>query len=86
MTLRPGPCLRKSGGEEGFGDFRTDLEAVRTDAGTDYRQDVGSGISAYIPGNLAITVWNPELNRHGSSLIGVAAPGHFTTDIGNSIF
>ena len=30
ISVRPGPCLRKSGGEEGFGDFRTDLEAVRT--------------------------------------------------------
>ena len=40
ISVRPGPCLRKSGGEEGFGDFRTDLEAVRTDAGTDYRKDV----------------------------------------------
>ncbi|HIY36057.1 MAG TPA: glutaminase, partial [Candidatus Paraprevotella stercorigallinarum] len=44
------------------------------------------GIAAYIPGNLAITVWSPELNRHGNSLIGMAALEHFTTDIGNSIF
>ena len=47
---------------------------------------VGGGIAAYIPGNLAVTVWSPELNRHGNSLAGMAALEHFTTDIGNSIF
>ena len=50
------------------------------------KSGVGGGIAAYIPGNLAITVWSPELNRHGNSLIGMAALEHFTTDIGNSIF
>ncbi len=50
------------------------------------KSGVGGGIAAYIPGNLAITVWSPGLNRHGNSLIGMAALEHFTTDIGNSIF
>lgn len=50
------------------------------------KSGVGGGIAAYIPGNLAITVWSPGLNRHSNSLIGMAALEHFTTDIGNSIF
>lgn len=50
------------------------------------KSGVGGGIAAYIPGNLAITVWSPGLNRQGNSLIGMAALEHFTTDIGNSIF
>ena len=50
------------------------------------KSGVGGGIAAYIPGNLAITIWSPGLNRHGNSLIGMAALEHFTTDIGNSIF
>ena len=55
-------------------------------AGLPGKSGVGGGIAAYIPGNLAITVWSPELNRHGNSLAGMAALEHFTTDIGNSIF
>ena len=55
-------------------------------AGVPGKSGVGGGISAYIPGNLSITVWSPELNRHGNSFIGVEALERFTTDIGNSIF
>lgn len=55
-------------------------------AGLPGKSGVGGGIAAYIPGNLSITVWSPELNRHGNSLIGMAALERFTTDIGNSIF
>lgn len=55
-------------------------------AGLPGKSGVGGGIAAYIPGNLAVTVWSPELNRHGNSLVGMAALEHFTTDIGNSIF
>lgn len=55
-------------------------------AGLPGKSGVGGGISAYIPGNLAITVWSPELNRHGNSLIGMETLERFTTDIGNSIF
>ena len=55
-------------------------------AGLPGKSGVGGGIAAYIPGNLAVTVWSPELNRHGNSLAGMAALEHFTTDIGNSIF
>ena len=55
-------------------------------AGLPGKSGVGGGIAAYFPGNLAVTVWSPELNRHGNSLAGMAALEHFTTDIGNSIF
>ena len=55
-------------------------------AGLPGKSGVGGGIAAYIPGNLAVTVWSPELNRHGNSLAGMVALEHFTTDIGNSIF
>ena len=35
-------------------------------AGLPGKSGVGGGIAAYIPGNLAVTVWSPELNRHGT--------------------
>lgn len=55
-------------------------------AGLPGKSGVGGGIAAYIPGNLSVTVWSPELNRHGNSLIGMEALERLTTDIGNSIF
>lgn len=55
-------------------------------AGLPGKSGVGGGVAAYIPGNLAITVYSPELNRHGNSLIGMETLEHFTTDIGISIF
>ncbi len=55
-------------------------------AGLPGKSGVGGGVAAYIPGNLAITVWSPELNRHGNSYIGMETLEHFTTDISNSIF
>jgi len=50
------------------------------------KSGVGGGVVAYIPGNLSIAVWSPELNRHGNSLIGMETLERFTTDIDNSIF
>ena len=55
-------------------------------AGLPGKSGVGGGVSAYIPGNLAITVWSPGLNRHGNSWIGMETLERFTTDIGNSVF
>lgn len=55
-------------------------------AGLPGKSGVGGGVAAYIPGNLAITVWSPELNPHGNSLIGMETLERFTTDISNSIF
>lgn len=50
------------------------------------KSGVGGGIVAYMPSNLAIAVWNPELNRHGNSIMGIETLERFTTIIGNSIF
>lgn len=50
------------------------------------KSGVGGGIVAYIPDNLSIAVWSPELNRHGNSLAGIEALELFTTEVGNSIF
>ena len=55
-------------------------------AGLPGKSGVGGGIAAYIPGNLAITVWSPGLNEHGNSWIGMETLERFTTDISNSIF
>ena len=54
-------------------------------AGLPGKSGVGGGIAAYIPGNLAITVWSPGLNEHGNSWIGMETLERFTTDISNSI-
>jgi len=50
------------------------------------KSGVGGGIVAYMPGNLAIAVWSPELNQHGNSVMGIETLERFTTIIGNSIF
>lgn len=55
-------------------------------AGLPGKSGVGGGIAAYIPGQLAITVWSPGLNAHGNSLVGTNVLEDFTTLIGNSIF
>jgi len=50
------------------------------------KSGVGGGVVAIIPNSLAICVWSPELNEHGSSLIGMKALELFTTKTGISIF
>jgi hypothetical protein len=46
-------------------------------AGLPGKSGVGGGIAAYIPGNLAISVWSPGLNEHGNSWIGMETLEHF---------
>ncbi|MBD5199663.1 MAG: glutaminase [Bacteroides sp.] len=50
------------------------------------KSGVGGGVVAYIPRNLVIATWSPELNPHGNSLMGIETLERFTTDIQNSIF
>jgi glutaminase len=50
------------------------------------KSGVGGGIVAVIPNLLSICVWSPELNEHGTSLIGMKALELFTTKTGMSIF
>lgn len=50
------------------------------------KSGVGGGVVAYIPRNLVIATWSPELDVHGNSLMGLETLERFTTDIHNSIF
>ena len=50
------------------------------------KSGVGGGIVAVIPGLMSLSVWSPELNDHGNSLVGTKALELFTTKTGLSIF
>lgn len=50
------------------------------------KSGVGGGIVAVVPGELAVAVWSPELNRFGNSVLGVAALESFTNRTCLSIF
>ncbi len=50
------------------------------------KSGVGGGVAAIIPGELAVTVWSPELNDQGNSVVGMQALEWFTTRTGRSIF
>lgn len=50
------------------------------------KSGVGGGILAVLPGEFAICVWSPELDRAGNSLVGINALESFTTLSGLSIF
>lgn len=50
------------------------------------KSGVGGGVAAFIPGELAIAVWSPELNEYGNSVVGMQVLEWFTTRTGRSIF
>ena len=50
------------------------------------KSGVGGGIVAIMPGEFCVTVWSPELDRSGNSLVGVAALQLFTQITRKSIF
>ena len=50
------------------------------------KSGVSGAIAAVHPGRYSTVVWAPELNRHGNSVIGMAALDRLTTDLGTSIY
>ncbi|RED53472.1 L-glutaminase [Aestuariispira insulae] len=50
------------------------------------KSGVGGGIIAVLPGQFAVSVWSPELDANGNSLVGTKALELFTTKTGLSIF
>lgn len=50
------------------------------------KSGVGGGIVAVHPGDYAIAVWSPKLNKKGNSVMGMKSLELFTTKTGHSIF
>lgn len=50
------------------------------------KSGVGGGIVAILPGDYAIAVWSPPLNKKGNSNFGMAFLEEFTTRVGGSVF
>lgn len=50
------------------------------------KSGVGGGIVAVVPGELCISVWSPELNASGNSVLGIKALELFTSRSGMSVF
>lgn len=50
------------------------------------KSGVGGGIVAVMPGEFCVTVWSPELDRAGNSLVGVAALELLTQMTRQSVF
>ena len=50
------------------------------------KSGVGGGIAALLPGEFALCVWSPRLNKNGNSVVGMKALELFTTRSGVSIF
>lgn len=56
------------------------------EVGLPAKSGVGGGIVGVLPGEFTISVWSPELNETGNSLIGMKAMELFTTKSGLSVF
>ncbi|OUR96891.1 glutaminase [Halobacteriovorax marinus] len=56
------------------------------EVGLPAKSGVGGGIVGVLPGQFSISVWSPELNESGNSLIGMKVMEMFTTKSGMSVF
>ncbi|WP_299006094.1 glutaminase B [uncultured Shewanella sp.] len=79
QTRQMNALLATSGLYDGAGEF-----AYRV--GMPGKSGVGGGIIAVIPGDLAVCVWSPELDKNGNSLAGTAALEALCQGLGRSIF
>ncbi len=78
-TKRVNALMQTCGTYDAVGDF-----AFRV--GIPAKSGVGGGIIGIIPKQLAVSVWSPELNAQGNSVLGSKALELFTTYTGISIF
>ncbi|QLE84676.1 MULTISPECIES: glutaminase B [Shewanella] len=79
QTRQLNALLATSGLYDGAGEF-----AYRV--GMPGKSGVGGGIIAVIPGDMAVCVWSPELDKNGNSLAGTAALESLCQALGRSIF
>ncbi|NMH64705.1 glutaminase B [Shewanella salipaludis] len=79
QTRQMNALLATSGLYDGAGEF-----AYRV--GMPGKSGVGGGIIAVIPGDMAICVWSPELDKQGNSLAGTAMLEHLSQELGRCIF
>ncbi len=54
--------------------------------GVPAKSGVGGGILAIVPGEMAVAVWSPALDKQGNSYVGVKALEYFTNITGRSIY
>ena len=79
QTKRVNAVMLTCGMYDGVGDF-----AYRV--GLPGKSGVGGGIVAVLPKEFCVSVWSPELDESGNSLVGTRALELFTTKIKKSIF
>ena len=87
------PVVETLSFDEAFGEPE-ELAGATVDAAGEFafriglpcKSGVGGGIVAFVPDELSIVVWSPELDASGNSLAGTAALELLSQRIGRSIF